>query len=349
MILTDNEIKRYQRQMILDGISLTGQDALKRAKVLVVGAGGLGCPVLLYLSSAGVGNIGIIDGDDIEISNLHRQVLYSNSDIGKGKAVTASHKLTVMNPDISINPFGENLTSENAKSIIEDYDVVVDCTDNYQARYLINDVGIELNKPFVFGSLYKHEGQCAILNYNNGPTYRCIFPKPPGPESSANCEDAGVLGSLCGIIGSIQADMILELLLYPAKVQNEQLVVYSRHTNQTSSYKVKRKVNNIKTNLMKTINPKEFYELDKSNIQIVDVREVGEEPIVSDYERTLIPLQEVPGRADEIKNDSDVYVICRSGRRSAAAIDYLSQQGYSNLINVEGGTLGFIEQKELNK
>src|ERR1700751_3643008 len=204
--MTNEELKRYARHIILSEIGLDGQQKLKQARVLVIGAGGLGCPVLQYLTAAGVGTIGIVDFDKVDDSNLQRQVLYSTEDVGEAKAQIAKEKLGRQNPYINLIAHVTQITSANALEIISLYDIVVDGSDNFATRYLVNDACVILNKPMVSGAIYKFEGQVSVFNYNNGPTYRCIFPEPPGEDESPNCADIGVIASLPGIIGTIQAN-----------------------------------------------------------------------------------------------------------------------------------------------
>ncbi len=203
---------RYQRQIILKEIGESGQKKLSEAKVLVAGAGGLGCPVLSYLTAAGTGTIGVIDFDNVEKSNLQRQVLYDESQVGKPKAECAVEKLQRLNSGVRFITYNNALNKKNGFEIIKEYDVIVDATDNFKARYLINDICVILDKPFVSGAINKFEGQVAVLNYKGGPTYRCIFPEIPNSMEAANCEESGVIGSLCGIVGAIQANEIIKLI-----------------------------------------------------------------------------------------------------------------------------------------
>jgi sulfur-carrier protein adenylyltransferase/sulfurtransferase len=206
------DLSRYKRQVILKEIGKDGQKNLFNSKVLVVGAGGLGCPVLSYLTSAGVGTIGIIDYDVVDRTNLQRQVLYDESQIGKPKSESAFEKLTQLNSDVRFKIYNSILNSKNGFELIEVFDVVIDATDNFKSRYLINDICVILDKPFVMGAINKFEGQAAVLNYKKGPTYRCIFPEIPNQNLISNCEESGVLGSLCGIVGTIQATETIKLI-----------------------------------------------------------------------------------------------------------------------------------------
>ena len=206
-------MSRYSRHIILSEIRQEGQDKLNNSKVLVIGAGGLGCPVLQYLVAAGIGTVGIVDFDKVDISNLQRQVLFGTSSVGINKAIAAKKRLEDLNETINIYAIPEQLTTKNALQIFLDYDIIVDGTDNFSTRYLINDAALQLNKPVVYGAIYKFEGQVSVFNYNNGPSYRCLFPKPPQKGSIANCSEVGVLGVLPGIIGTMMANEVIKLIL----------------------------------------------------------------------------------------------------------------------------------------
>ena len=206
-------MSRYNRHIILSEIGQAGQDKLSNAKVLVIGAGGLGCPVLQYLAAAGIGTIGIVDFDIVDISNLQRQVLFGTSSLGKNKAEAAKQRLEDLNNEISIIAYPEKLTHKNAIDLFNQYDIIVDGTDNFETRYLVNDACIITNKPLVFGAIYKFEGQVSVFNYQNGPSYRCLFPSPPKEGTVPNCSEIGVLGVLPGIIGSMQANEVLKIII----------------------------------------------------------------------------------------------------------------------------------------
>ena len=262
MIINDHEIERYSRQMLLTDFSLTGQARLKQSSVLVIGAGGLGTPVLSYLAGAGIGKIGIVDGDKIELSNLHRQVMYTENDLGKKKAEVLASRIQQLNSDISVVVHETNLRAANAKELIKPFDIVVDCTDNYDARYLINDTCVELEKPFVYGSLYKTQGQFALLNWKHGPTYRCIYPNIPGIESRTNCNEAGVVGTLCGVIGSYQANLVIQSIVAPEKDNHSVLHVLDINTNDLFKFEHKRNYNyEEKPDIMRSISEYDFFKI----------------------------------------------------------------------------------------
>ena len=347
MIISDHEIERYSRQMLLPDFSLTGQARLKQSSVLVIGAGGLGTPVLSYLAGAGIGKISIVDGDKVELSNLHRQIMYTENDLGKKKAEVIAARLKQLNAEISIEVNQINLQADNAKELIKPFDIVVDCTDNYNARYLINDTCVELEKPFVYASLYKTQGQFALLNWKNGPTYRCIYPNPPGIENSTNCNEAGVIGTLCGVIGSYQANLVIQSIVAPENVIHGVLHVLDINTNDLFKFQHKRDYNyEEKSDIMRSISKYDFFKLDKSNATIIDVRDEEEQPVPDDFDRIVIPLTDLREREDEIPKEGDVYMICMTGGRSSNAIAYLASKGWENLINVEGGTVGYFDIKK---
>ncbi|BAV09184.1 adenylyltransferase and sulfurtransferase [Filimonas lacunae] len=222
MQLTQHDLQRYTRQMLLPEIGVNGQLQLKQARVLVVGAGGLGCPFLQYLAAAGAGHIGIIDDDAVAISNLHRQILFNTNDVGKNKAATAAEKLLLLNPLIEVQAFATRLTADNATALISEYDVIADCSDNFETRYLVNDTCVQLNKPLISGSIFQFEGQLSVYNYQGGPTYRCLFPEP---SEMAACGITGVVGVLPGIIGSYMANEAIKVICHTGTVLSGRLLV----------------------------------------------------------------------------------------------------------------------------
>jgi len=244
-MLNQNEKSYYSRQVILPEIGEKGQEKLKQAKVLVIGAGGLGCPILTYLAAAGVGHIGIADADIIDKSNLHRQVLYGYSQSGMPKVEAATNRLKDLNPFVKFTGYYERLLPENANGIIKNYDIVVDATDNFPTRYLINDVCVILNKPFVLGSIDRFQGQVSVMNFREingtiGPTYRCLFPEPPKPESAPSCAEIGVLGVLPGIIGSLQANEVIKMIVGFGDVLSGKLFVLDTATSNSYTLKITR-------------------------------------------------------------------------------------------------------------
>ncbi len=376
-MLTDNELIKYDRHILLSEIGMEGQERLKAGKVLVIGAGGLGCPMLQYLAAAGVGTIGIIDFDVIEATNLQRQILYSEDDIGKNKVAVATKKIQALNPLIDIIPHHEKLTSENAISIIKDYDIIADGTDNFATRYLVNDACVTLEKVLVFGSIFKFEGQVTVFNCPpnkdsnaGGPTYRCLFPTPPPPDQVPNCGEAGVLGVLPGIVGSIQANEIIKLiigvgtplagklLLIDAKTMETNTITFSKNADEIlkikqlggdlskTDYEVFCKAND--NTMVKEITPKELLEKIEQDepFQLIDVRESFEYRL-SNMKGELIPMRKVKDNIDKIAKDKPVVIHCRSGQRSAMVIQQLQDaHGFTNLYNLKGGIKAWLKESK---
>lgn len=351
MHLTTIEKKQYDRHLILEDVGLEGQLKLKLAKVLVIGAGGLGCPILQYLTAAGVGRIGIIDDDVVNQSNLQRQILYSYNTIGKNKAATAAKRLKLLNPLIKFDVYKERLSKDNALELFKKYDIIVDGTDNFQSRYLINDAAVLLNKPIVFGSIYKFEGQVTVFNYKNGPTYRCLYPTPPKPNEVPNCSEVGVLGVLPGIIGSLQANEILKIILDLGTILSGKLLTFNTLTMNQLIYSYERNTEiSIQSldqdylnfcgipNFIKEISFQE-YQKQSLNFNLLDVRTKLER---NEYhmESIHIPLNELPQRLHEVPQNKNVLVFCKSGVRSKLAIEVLKRNGFINeLVNLKGGLL----------
>ncbi|TXB66771.1 molybdopterin-synthase adenylyltransferase MoeB [Vicingus serpentipes] len=357
-MLSDKEKYRYSRHLLLDKVGDKGQEKLKFAKVLVVGAGGLGCPVLQYLTAAGVGTIGIIDFDTVDETNLQRQVLFSIQDIGTNKALAAKNRLEQLNQFIVFNIYQEKLTVKNVLELFCQYDIIVDGTDNFSTRYLVNDACIKTNKPFVYGAIYKFEGQVSVFNYGDGPSYRCLFPNAPDECSVSNCSEIGVLGVLPGLIGTQQANEVLKLILnignplsgklaiYNALEASQLIIEISRNEDQINIAKqidfdlydydyfcgIKKEKN------MKEISAQELKALlKKEDIQVIDVRESYETPKIEELKALNIPMQSIPHNMDKIDRNKKVVIHCQHGIRSMHAIDFLAQNGFDNLINLTGG------------
>lgn len=243
-MLSQEEIKRYSRQIQLSELKTEGQQKLQDAKVLVVGAGGLGCPVIQYLAAAGVGNLGIVDFDLVEETNLHRQVLYATSDIGKSKAEIAAKRILEQNPFVNVEIFNLKLDNSNALEIISNYQIVADCSDNFETRYAINDACVYLNKPFVYAGIHKFEGQLSVFNLNEEcPTYRCVFPEKGEDEIIINCAITGVIGTLPGILGTMQANEVIKIITGIGEVCSGKMLLYNALNNSSSEVKIKRKSN----------------------------------------------------------------------------------------------------------
>ena len=359
-MLNDKEKYRYSRHLLLDKVGERGQQKLKTAKVLVIGAGGLGCPVLQYLTAAGVGTIGIIDFDKVDETNLQRQILFAIIDIGKNKAIAAKERLEQLNPFVQFEVFAEKLTAKNALSIFKNYDVVVDGTDNFSTRYLVNDACVITQKPLVYGAIYKFEGQVSVFNYKNGPSYRCLFPEPPKAGSVPSCSDVGVIGVLPGIIGTQQANEALKIILEIGTSLSGKLLMYDALNASFTTLNVNRseeqitKVLNSKNDfenndyelfcgikpvkLKGEITASELKKMLKNEIlQLLDVREEWEQPKIEHFEVLNIPLNQIPLCLEQIDKAKKTVVICQHGIRSLKAIEFLKANGFNNLINLTGG------------
>lgn len=343
---------RYIRQLQLKEFGPIAQQKLGEARVLVIGAGGLGIPVLQYLNAMGVGTLGVVEQDIVEKSNLHRQVLYHELDIGRPKLVVAIEKLKDQNPETNIIAHDTFLVKENALEIIEAYDLVVDATDNFAARYLVNDSCILLKKPFIYGALHGFEGQLSVFNYQGGPTYRCLFPSMPNPNEIPNCNEQGVLGVLPGIIGNMQALEVVKIITGVGEVLSGKLLLFNGLSN--SFYKIA-VPNNLENKHIKSL--AEMYEplycdpswevsaeelqtiLASDNaIKLIDVRSKEEFDIFHIPGSINIPLPELKDLDGEISSETAVYILCQSGIRSLQALHWLKEQGCQNpLYHLTGG------------
>lgn len=372
------ELERYSRHLIIPEFNIEGQRKLKVGKVLVVGAGGLGSPMLLYLAAAGVGNIGIIDFDVVDDTNLQRQILFDINDVGRLKVDAAKEHILALNPHINVTTYNVKLSSNNALDIIKNYDLVADGTDNFATRYLVNDACVLLDKPNVYASIYRFEGQVSVFNYKNkdgilGPNYRDLFPSPPPPGLVPSCAEGGVIGVLPGIIGSLQANEIIKVLAGVGKPLSGRLFLYDALSFETRILKLKRDENNplngknpTQTSLIdyeqfcgitnekdiakvakKEISAKELSIILKdnnANLQLIDVREHYETEIAT-IGGELIPLGKIEESVVKIEKDKQVIFYCRSGKRSADAIRLLENKfGFDNLYNLSGGILAFAKE-----
>ncbi|MDX1627609.1 MAG: molybdopterin-synthase adenylyltransferase MoeB [Fulvivirga sp.] len=361
--LSSEELKRYHRHFVLPEFGVEGQQKLKNSSVLVVGAGGLGSPVLLYLAAAGIGHLGIIDFDIIDESNLQRQVLFQTADLGKSKALTAKERLEKLNPHVNISVFNEKLTTENALSIIKGFDLVIDGTDNFPTRYLINDACVLCDKTFIYGSIFRYEGQVAVFNHKGSPHYRDLYPEPPAPEVVPDCEEGGVLGVLPGIIGSIQASEAIKLLTGVGQTLTGKLLLMNLLNLESRIIKIIKQpdlapiehlinydefcgLTKASRDMVKEITVKELNELRQQgeDFQLIDVREPHEREIAN-IEGELIPLGKIPESLDKIDKNKKVVVYCRSGARSAKAVEYIQRQlDIDNLYNLKGGILAWSNE-----
>ncbi|WP_299103742.1 molybdopterin-synthase adenylyltransferase MoeB [uncultured Tenacibaculum sp.] len=347
--LTLEEQKQYNRHLILDKIGKEGQLKLKQAKVLVIGAGGLGCPILQYLTAAGVGTIGIIDHDLVDQSNLQRQILYTTDDVGKSKAASAAFRLEKLNPYVNFVVYKEQLTNKNALSLFAKYDIIVDGSDNFATRYLTNDAAIITKKPLVYGAIFKFEGQVSVFNYKGSASYRCLYPTPPKPEESPNCSEIGVLGVLPGIIGSLQASETIKIICGIGEVLANKLLMFDTLSMRQMMLKYEK---TSQTEIDKLEEDYEFFcgirkaskeitqqELEENinSYNLLDVRETWER---EEYHigGQHIPLGELEHRFSELKTDKPVVVYCKSGKRSSRAIEFLeSKLKTPDFINLKSG------------
>ena len=358
------ELARYARHFVLPEFGIEGQKRLKNGSVLVVGAGGLGCPMLLYLAAAGVGRIGIIDADRVDDSNLQRQVLYTTQDVGKYKAEAAKERLLALNPHIQIEAFTTHFTRENALEIIENYDIVADGTDNFPTRYLVNDAAVLRGKVNVYASIFRFEGQVSVFNYSKmggerGVQYRDLFPTPPPPGLVPDCAEGGVLGVLPGIIGSMQASEVIKILSGVGEPLAGRLFIFDAASFTTRVLKVSKNPNLVVPRALidydmfcgiKKANVGEIsvFELkkmmdEKADFQLIDVREAYEYE-VSNLGGTLIPLSILSENMDKIATNKTVVVHCKSGARSAKAIAILEEHGFKDLLNLAGGIVAFEKE-----
>lgn len=351
-------MNRYSRHIVLQEVGQEGQDKLSQARVLVIGAGGLGCPVLQYLVAAGVGTIGIVDFDVVEVSNLQRQILFGTSSLGINKAFAAKARLEDLNPTITINAYPKKLTSVNALELFRNYDIIVDGTDNFATRYLINDTAVITNKPIVYGAIYKFEGQVSVFNYQNGPSYRCLFPNPPEEGAIANCSEIGVLGVLSGIIGTMQANEIIKIILGFDGVLSGKLLCYNTRTAQVSTLKIsKSEFKNItalkdsyslrscKTQV-KEISIEDA--LKKDHIQFIDVREYDEQPQLYLPNCIHIPLVTLEHNLNKINPNNTNTLICQYGISSKTAVEILQKHNIPNCYSLKGGAVAILNHLKIN-
>jgi molybdopterin/thiamine biosynthesis adenylyltransferase/rhodanese-related sulfurtransferase len=372
--LSVDEVKRYSRHLIIPDVGMTGQKRLKNAKVLVVGAGGLGSPALLYLAAAGVGTLGIVDFDVVDESNLQRQIIHGVSDIGKPKAESARDSIQEINPYVEVILHEERLDSDNALDIFRPYDLIVDGTDNFATRYLVNDACVLLNKPYVWGSIYRFDGQASVFWAEYGPCYRCLYPEPPPPGMVPSCAEGGVLGVLCASIGSIQVTEAIKVITGIGDPLVGRLMIYDALEMSYRSVKVRKDPecpvcgkNPTITELIdyeafcgavsdeaqeavqgSTITAKDLKNMmdNDENIFLVDVREPNEYEIVSIPGATLIPKGEfLSGAAlEKLPQDKRIVLHCKSGARSAEALAVVKDAGFSDAVHVGGGVLAWVNQ-----
>jgi len=378
--LTKEEVERYSRHFLVPDIGEEGQKKLKSSSILMVGAGGLGAPFGMYVAAAGIGKLGIIDDDVVEHSNLQRQLLHGNSDVGRSKLESAEESIAEINPNVDVQLYEERLTSDNALEIIEDYDVIVDGTDNFPTRYLVNDACVMLSKPNVYGSIFRFEGQVSVFDAERGPCYRCLYEEPPPPGLVPDCAEGGVLGVLPGIIGSLQALEAIKLITGIGDPLIGRYLIFDAKDMKFRELKLPKNpdcpVCGEDPEVTELIDYKQFCGIDLSEEEqealeddedepanpvmdvstlkeridagdapfILDVRQPQEVQICRLKDSTVIPLGKLPDRLDELPTDREIVVHCRSGQRSAQAQDLLLDEGFEDVKNLEGGILAWAHE-----
>ena len=372
--LSEEEIRRYARHLILPEVGLEGQKKLKAARVLAVGAGGLGSPLTLYLAAAGVGTIGLVDFDVVDETNLHRQILFGSSDVGRPKLAAAAERLRDVNPNVRIVPFEQRLTSENALEIVRDFDVVADGTDNFPTRYLVNDACVLAGKPNAYASVFRFEGQVSIFWAEKGPCYRCLYAEPPPPGLVPSCAEGGVLGVLPGLLGVMQATETLKLLLGVGEPLIGRLVLVDALSMRFRDLKIRKNPacaicgpNPTVTELIDyeafcgapalVSSPAMFGHAPEVTVEelkamrergdvfvLVDVREEREWAISDLADSVKIPLGALPESLDKLSKDDDIVVYCRTGGRSGNAVQFLLEKGYDKSKNLVGGINKWAER-----
>ena len=370
--LSNDEVLRYSRHLIMPEVGMEGQLKLKQAKVLCIGAGGLGSPLALYLAAAGVGRLGIVDFDIVDFTNLQRQIIHDTNDVGRPKLTSARETIADINPNVEVVGFETRLTSENALDIFKDFDIVADGTDNFPTRYLVNDACVLLGKPNVYGSIFRFEGQASIFYAKEGPCYRCLYPEPPPPGLVPSCAEGGVLGVLPGIVGCIQAIETIKMILGRGRSLVGRLLLFDALNMKFRELKLRknpecpacgahpsitklidyeqfcgiRGEEHVVTTKVPEITAPEVKKMmdEKIPFVLVDVREQHEFQICRIPGSILIPLGEVPKRMHELNSADEIVVHCRSGMRSAQAVDFLMKAGFRKIHNLKGGVLAWADQ-----
>jgi adenylyltransferase/sulfurtransferase len=368
MALTNEQIQRYSRHLIMPEVGVDGQEKLLHSKVLLIGAGGLGSPLGLYLAAAGIGTLGLVDFDVVDFSNLQRQVIHGTKDVGRLKVESARDRIKDINPEVNVKIYTERLSSANIMDLIKDYDVVIDGTDNFPTRYLVNDACVLSNKPLLYGSIFRFDGQATVFKTPEGPCYRCLYPEPPPPGMVPSCAEGGVLGILPGIIGIIQATEAIKLIMGRGETLVGRLLLFNAMEMKFREVQLRKdpdcplcgknptvkalidyeqfcgisrgKEAPAQTTVPEEITVKDLKQiLDKNGkkIVLVDVREQEEWDIVHLPQAKLIPLATLPERVNELDTADEIYVHCKMGGRSAKAVRFLQQSGFKKVKNVKGG------------
>ena len=371
--LSNQEVERYSRHLIMPEVGMDGQLKLKAASVLCIGAGGLGSPVAMYLAAAGVGRLGLVDFDVVDYSNLQRQIIHGTPDVGRSKLESARDTLVAINPEVAIDLHETALSSSNAFDVLGDYDIVVDGTDNFPTRYLVNDACVLLRKPNVFGSIFRFEGQASLFATKQGPCYRCLYPEPPPPGLVPSCAEGGVLGILPGVVGTIQATETVKLIIGVGEPLINRFMIYDALRMKFRELKLRRDpecpVCGDRPTVTQSIDYEQFCGItpaspvlddstsgddvtveelklfidNNDGVFLLDVREPQEHQICSIPGSVLIPLGELPNRISELGGHEDVVVHCKSGVRSAKAVKILSDAGFQKVRNLSGGILRWID------
>ena len=371
--LSNQEVERYSRHLIMPEVGMDGQLKLKAASVLCIGAGGLGSPVAMYLAAAGVGRLGLVDFDVVDYSNLQRQIIHGTPDVGRSKLESARDTLVAINPEVAIDLHETALSSSNAFDVLGDYDIVVDGTDNFPTRYLVNDACVLLRKPNVFGSIFRFEGQASVFATKQGPCYRCLYPEPPPPGLVPSCAEGGVLGILPGVVGTIQATETVKLIIGVGEPLINRFMIYDALRMKFRELKLRRDPEcpvcgdrPTVTQLIDyeqfcgiaptspasddstsgddvTVEELKFFIDNNDGVFLLDVREPQEHQICSIPGSVLIPLGELPNRISDLGGHEDVVVHCKSGVRSAKAVKILSDAGFKKVRNLSGGILRWID------
>ncbi|HZR59087.1 MAG TPA: molybdopterin-synthase adenylyltransferase MoeB [Terriglobales bacterium] len=369
--LSNDEIQRYSRHLIMPEVGMEGQLKIKNARVLCIGAGGLGSPLALYLGAAGVGTLGIVDFDVVDYTNLQRQIIHSTRDVGHKKLDSAAEKLQAMNPFINIKKFDTRLSSDNALEIFKDFDIIADGTDNFPTRYLVNDACVISGKPNVYASIFRFEGQASIFGTEEGPCYRCLYPEPPPPGLVPSCAEGGVLGILPGLLGVIQATEVIKLILGSGEPLIGRLLLVDALAMTFRQLKLRKNpdcpVCGTHPTITKLIDYEQFCGIrgeeaevaaDTSDIQVEDLKrrlDAGEDIFVLDVREPheyqicnigghLIPLGDLPKRVGELDSSREIVAHCRSGVRSGKAVDFLRQAGFKKVRNMAGGILAWADR-----
>lgn len=375
LALTNEEVARYSRHLIMPEVGMQGQLKLKAARVLCVGAGGLGSPVLLYLAAAGVGQLGLVDFDEVDYSNLHRQIIHGTPDVGRSKLDSAKARLNALNPEVDVVTYEMALSSENALGLFADYDLVIDGTDNFPTRYLVNDACVLQGKPNIYGSIFRFEGQASVFASTDGPCYRCLYPEPPPPGLVPSCAEGGVLGILPGVIGTLQATEAIKVILGVGEPLIGRFLIFDALKMRFRELKLRKDpdcpVCGEHPTVTQLIDYEQFCGVtpgataaapstdgeDEATVEelktrldqhesflLLDVREPQEFEICRIPGSVLIPLGDLPSRLSELEGRGDMIVHCKSGVRSGKAVRLLREAGYSKARNLKGGILAWINR-----